>query len=84
MSDHIWNVPKNLNIESLSDIPLSSKLKEVLIRRGLTNPKAINNYLNPQLLPDPAEHFPDLKNSSRLDTARLPIAVRVPIVALPK
>ena len=64
MSDHIWNVPKNLNIESLSDIPLSSKLKEVLIRRGLTNPKAINNYLNPQPLPKPTEHFPDLEKAT--------------------
>ena len=64
MSDHIWNVPKNLNIESLSDIPLSSSLKEVLIRRGLTNPKAINNYLNPQPLPQPAEHFPDLEKAT--------------------
>ncbi len=64
MSDHIWNVPKNLNIESLSDIPLSSKLKEVLIRRGLTNPKAINNYLNPQPLPESAKHFPDLDKAT--------------------
>ena len=64
MSDHIWNVPKNLNIESLSDIPLSSKLKEVLIRRGLSSLHDINNYLNPKPLPSPAEHFPDLEKAT--------------------
>ncbi len=64
MSNHIWNVPKNLNIEPLSDITLSNHIKEVLFRRGMTSLQVIRNYLEPPPPPLSYKHFPYLDKAT--------------------
>ena len=65
-----WLLPKALDTKQDLDIKFSEPLIAVLIRRGFTTLREINEFIYPQELPDPLTHFPDLdKAINRLHQA---------------
>ncbi len=64
MTNHIWKVPKRLNIDLLSKLTLSNNIKEVLLRRGFKEIEDITYYLQPTHLPESSVHFPQLDKAT--------------------
>ncbi len=56
-----WFLPEALPDEPLSEIDLPLCLKAVLIRRGLKINTQAREFLKPSYIPNPEEHYPDLK-----------------------
>ena len=59
----MWKYSSNNNLSTLNNYNISKKIKDVLINRGLETYKDFEEFINPISLPDPENHFPDLKKA---------------------
>ncbi len=60
----MWQSPISVDIDLKSKSLVSLKIKEILYNRGLKSLEDIEEFIEPASLPDPLEHFPDLKKAA--------------------
>ena len=58
-----WILPKPVKLTETVRINLPIPLLNVLLRRGFINTESVNRFLSDTQLPDPEEHFPELKKA---------------------
>ena len=60
-----WILPKPINEEELDNSSLNITLQKVLIRRGIDLNNELEDYLTPEELPNPENHFNELNKATQ-------------------
>ena len=59
-----WILPRPINKEELNNCELNYTLQKVLLRRCIDIKEELDEFINPSELPNPEDHFIDLKKAS--------------------
>ncbi len=60
-----WILPKPINVQEIDNCTLNSTLQKVLTRRGIDLKNDLDDYLTPSQLPNPEDHFNELKKATQ-------------------